>query len=430
MINHQAPRLQRYLHQFDWLLLLFLLATATFGLITLEGDTHGLENMRHIFPRQLTWFAVSLIVFCLTLLISYRWFRWLGWPFYAFVLLLLLLLLFASKYQIGFLSAIRSHGAASWFRIPLGGRSLTFQPSELAKIATVMAIAQWLAWRRKNLNRIWEAIPPFLIILLPMAIIFKQPDFGTASVFLPIPIVLLFVAGLPWRIVITTTLIGLIIATAGIIYLMQAQEIPGLRKYQVKRIHVFLEPLANPFKKAPIEEILHGPTPPRQNEQDQEERKQKLDQWNIEQAELALGSGRLFGKGWRKGTQSRYSFLPQHHTDFIFSSLGEQFGLVGCLSLLGLYLLITWRALHIAIHASDAFGKYLVIGLLAIFLTHIILNIGMTIRLLPVTGLPLPLMSYGGSFLATNFLIFGLIANVGMRRRGDGLQPHHGSHLR
>jgi cell division protein FtsW (lipid II flippase) len=225
-----------------------------------------------------------------------------------------------------------------------------------------------------------------------------------------------------------------------------------LRPHQMKRIQVFrapledaLRPIFRPFQPAGVEQALAGlgtdptrraPTAeagPGETEGETagagaptsaearreaalEARKAAAAVWQIQQAEMALGSGRMFGKGWGKGTQSREGFLPAHYTDFIFCSLGEQFGMVGCFLLLGLYLLIAWRALHVAATASDPFGRCLVVGLLAVILLHVFFNVGMTVRLLPVTGLPLPLMSYGGSFLATNYLILGLIANVSMRR--------------
>ena len=163
---------------------------------------------------------------------------------------------------------------------------------------------------------------------------------------------------------------------------------PFLKPYQKARIKVFLNP----------------------------EHDTNWQGYNIRQAEISLGSGGIWGKGWKQGTQTRLRFLPERHTDFIFSSLGEQFGLAGCALLLLLYGLICLRALIAVHYTRNSFGRLLVVGLLACFLLHILFNVGMTLRLLPVTGLPLPLFSYGGSFLLTNYLIFGMIQSVGMRK--------------
>jgi rod shape determining protein RodA len=410
-----------FLRQFDYPLLIFLLLTTGLGLLALNGSTHDVSGLEGYTQKQAMWWGVSVAIFFGTLLIPYRWYRYLGWALYAACVGLLLMLLVAMKAHLSFLSGVAAGGAASWLEIKLGSFSMRLQPSEFTKIAVVMILAQWLAWRRKKLTNVWECIPPLFFTAIPMAIIFKQPDFGTAAVFLPIPFTLLFVAGLRWKIVVWAISIGGACGMAGIIYLSTASTIPGLKDYQVNRIKVFLGPLAQPFRPPGIEEGLNGGATPPKPEEDlsPEELKKKSDpdDWNIRQAEMALGSGQMFGKGWRQGTQSRYKFLPEHYTDFIYSSLGEQFGLLGCAGLLVLYLLLTWRAIHISIVNSDPFGKFLVIGLLCIFLIHIFLNVGMEVRLLPVTGLPLPLVSYGGSFLATNYLLFGLIANVGMYRR-------------
>lgn len=408
--NEQAlPLWQRWVFQFDYLLVLFILLATGFGILVLHGGTYDVSRLDHTTARQILWWKISLLIFLGALLTPYSWHRLLGWVFYLAALGLLLLLFFAAKVQMPLVETVRAGGAVSWLEMG----PFRFQPSEFAKIATVMVLAQWLAWRREKIGRFWEYLPPLILAGLPMVFIFAQPDLGTASVFLPLPFVLLFVAGVPWRVVIAAVLIGMLVLGAGFAYLMTAESVPGLRQYQLRRIQVFLEPISSPFKTSGVEELLYA-------EEEEKEVKKSASggygDWNIRQAEMALGSGRMFGKGWKEGTQSRYSFLPQHHTDFIFSSLGEQFGLMGCLGLFTLYLLIAWRSLHIAVATTDPFGKYLVVGLLTIVFVHVFLNIGMSVRLLPVTGLPLPFFSYGGSFLASNYLIFGLIANVGVRR--------------
>ena len=218
-----------------------------------------------------------------------------------------------------------------------------------------------------------------LLVAVPTLLILKQPDIGTAALFLPALFIMLFICGARKRVLIT--LMVLFLAGAGAMY-------PFLKPYQKQRIAIFLHPGSDALNRG----------------------------YNIIQAKIALGSGQLMGKGWKKGTQTALQFLPEHHTDFIFSSLGEQFGYLGCMGLLMLYGVLIARGIRIARDAQDFFGCYLVIGLLAIFVIHILVNVGMSVGLLPVTGLTLPFISYGGSSLLTNFLLFGLVVNVGMRK--------------
>jgi rod shape determining protein RodA len=242
-----------------------------------------------------------------------------------------------------------------------------------------MVLSRWLAKRPGKMRRLSDLYVPLLIVGLPMVLVAKQPDFGTAIVFLPVGFVMLWVAGIRKRYV--TAAVVLVLITVAAVY-------PYLKSYQKRRITVFLNPGSDP---------MHGG-------------------YNIRQAEIAMGSGRLLGKGWRGGTQTALQFLPEHHTDFIFSSLGEQFGLVGAMVVLLLYAIVTLRSLNIARNAKDWLGGFLVVGLITIFLTHMVLNVGMVLRIFPVTGLPLPFLSYGGSFLLTTYIIFGFILNVGMRK--------------
>lgn len=415
-----------YLRQFDYLLLLLVLMTTALGLMVLDGSTSGVQGLENYTVRQATWWGVSVAAFFAVLVLPYGWLRVLGWPLYLMSLgSLMLPILFKSHLEVA------AGGAVSWLKFSFGSHVIRMQPSEFAKIIVVIALAHWLAVRQGKLRNIWECIVPTLLVAAPMALIFKQPDIGTASVFAPLLVVLLFVAGLDWKVIIGVSIVSIALAAAGVYYIATAESIPGLRSYQQARLKVYMGPLVRPFRPPGVEEVLYSEDAEDEGGQTRhasaaagpDVEKKSGDDWNIRQAEMALGSGEITGKGWRKGTQSRLKFLPEHYTDFIFPSLGEQFGLMGCVGLIALYLLIIWRAIRISILTSDPFGKYLVIGLLTIFFTHVFLNIGMSIRLLPVTGLPLPLLSYGGSFLLTNYLLFALIANVGMRRRVALMTP-------
>ena len=449
-MTEEPGKTQSYVVQFDYLLLLFVLATTGFGLLVLAGSTVGVPGLSDYPLQQAKWWAVSIGVFAVALAVPYRWLKVLGWPIYLALMGVLVMLAVgaATGWRAGGL-LVKGGGAVSWIQVPhLPG---LIQPAEFMKIAVAIVLAHWLAWRQKKLTNIWECIVPVALVAAPIPLLLMQPDLGTAIVFVPLPFVVLFAAGLRWRVVLLGVAIG-VVGLVAMLYAIYTAEttLSFLRPHQMKRIQVFREPLREalapvlrPFQPAGVEEALAGLTGSKDaaapgtatpgggesgaegvRAATEEERRAAsaaakraaADVWQIQQAEMALGSGRMFGKGWGKGTQSRLRFLPAHYTDFIFCSLGEQFGLVGCLLLLGLYLLIAWRALHIAVASPDPFGKCLVVGLLTIVLLHIFFNVGMTVRLLPVTGLPLPLVSYGGSFLATNYLILGLIANVGMRR--------------
>lgn len=430
-MGERSSLLRTYLRQFDYLLILFVLMTTALGLVVLNGSTFDVQGLENYTARQSVWWAVSVGVFFALLLLPYGWLRVLGWPLYALSLASLALPL---VHQLHFVEKVAAGGASSWIKISLGSHAIRMQPSEFAKIIVVIALAHWLAFRQGKLRNVWECIIPTLLVAAPMVLIFKEPDFGTASVFAPMLVAMFFVAGLDWKIIIGVSIASLLIGAAGIYYVATADKIPYLRDYQQARLKVYLDPLVRPFRPPGVEEVLYGENSTAGNGEASSTKKDETtaapetekkfgDDWNIRQAEMALGSGQVTGKGWRKGTQSRLKFLPEHYTDFIFSSLGEQFGLMGCMTLLGFYLLILWRGIHISIVTSDPFGKNLIIGFLTIFFTHIFLNIGMSIRLLPVTGLPLPLVSYGGSFLLMNYVMFAIIANVGMRRRTALMTP-------
>ncbi len=441
--DHNEPGwLQRYVLHFDYLLFLLVLGTTGFGLLVLDGATYGLPDVAGKVADQARWWGISLGVFAGAVLVPYRWLKALGWVAYLFLLGTLVLLFCAGHY--GFNPgeyAKTINGACSWFDVPVPGMGMVrVQPAEFAKIALVLVLSHWLAWRHEHLKNLWECIIPVALMGIPGLLVCSQPDFGSFAIFLPLPFILLFVAGLPWRIVWPTIVISLVLIFCGTYYLATAQKVPFMRQYALARIQVFLKgpiseainPIASILNPPGIEQVLYGSpatatvetpaltSPEAEKEAAQETRKSKVEKrkkdYQLYQAELALGSGQLTGKGWRKGTQTQMRFLPDFWTDFVFSSLGEQFGLVGCLGLLGLYLLIMWRAVRIAVLNEDPFGRYLVCGLISIVLLHVYLNVGMSTRLLPQTGLPLPLVTYGGSFLATNYLIFGLIANVSMRR--------------
>lgn len=357
---------RRLLKHFDFLILILIVLLSVLGIVVMYGSTHAIPHLQGIAKRQAVWVLVGLLGFAVALSFDYRHLKRLAYVLYAICILLLVILL---------VRGMTIKGSASWFSFG----AIRMQPSEFTKLAVVVVLAAYLSDRTLRIQQMRHVVLPVLLVGLPTLLILKQPDIGTASIFLPVLFIMLFISGARKRVLIT--LLVVFLACAGAAY-------PFLKPYQKQRIAIFLNPGSDALNRG----------------------------YNIIQAKIALGSGQLTGKGWGHGTQTALQFLPEHHTDFVFSSLGEQFGYVGCLGLLLLYGIVVGRGIRIARDAQDFFGCYLVIGLLAIFVIQIVVNVGMSVGLLPVTGLTLPFISYGGSSLLTNFLLFGLIANVEMRK--------------
>lgn len=267
-----------------------------------------------------------------------------------------------------------SHGARLWYNL----KFFHFQPTEPAKLVVIMVLAHYLANRGRHFEGLRHTFVPLLIVGVPALLIVKD-DFGTAMTFGPVTAAMFWAAGLRKRVFI------LFFALAA------AAAVPAyqhLKDYQKDRIRTMLNPEADPRGKG----------------------------YNMLQARTTLGSGQMFGKGWGKGTQTVLHYLPEYQTDFIFPTVGEQFGMVGCTVVLGLMGLLIMRMIHLAQLTQDLFGALIVTGLAAMLATHIIFNVGMCVGLLPITGLPLPFFSYGGTFMITCLAAIGLTAGIGARR--------------
>ncbi len=350
----------------DWLLLLATLAVALVGIWLLRGAVYGIGGLEAAAAKQTVFLAIAVCVLAGTFLVDYRWINRAAMGLYVFNLAALIFVL---------LSGRSINGAKSW--IPLG--PINWQPSETMKIATVLVCAQWIALRPDGIESIKGLIPPALICGVPALLVLAQPDLGTASLFFVIFLTMALMAGARR---------SHLLLTAGAAVVGLASAWPFLKTYQKARLIVFLNPESDPTGAG----------------------------YNVIQSKIAIGSGGLLGRGWGQGTQSTLRFLPEHHTDFIFASAIEQIGFVGGALLLFGFGFIVWRMISAMDIARDRFGGLVVAGLIAIFAGHIILNVGMNMGLLPVTGIPLPLLSYGGSFLVSTFIIFGLILNVASRK--------------
>ena len=317
--------------------------------------------------RQLTWACLGFLLAILLVVVDYH--RWLEWAYFLYGLNVLLLALVLE------LGVVRG-GAQRWLHV--GG--LTIQPSEFAKVTTILALARYLGLRRDRASSGWrELVVVGLLVAVPMLLILLEPNLGTASVFIAVGLSILLVWGTPFRV------FGLFFG-CGALFLPLAWW--KLADYQRSRLMVFLNPNLDPLGAG----------------------------YTVVQSRITVGSGGLWGKGWLAGTQNQLNFLPERHTDFILSVVGEEWGFLGTTLTLALFAFLFYRALLIATQTRDPFGRLLVVGLVTLLATHVFVNTGMTIGMMPVVGLPLPLFSYGGSWLLTCLAAIGMILSVGVRR--------------
>jgi len=383
---------QRILRQIDWWLVAGVLVLTAFGILVIDGTTYAVEYKSHYARRQTMWWAISLAVFLAILFFDYTKLMKLAAPAYLACLALLVGLLLQK--------GVKIKGAASWYSL----HGFRFQPSEFTKIAAVLMVAAYLARLKVRLPGWADLTVVAALVLAPCVLIALQPDVGTAATFLPLLAVMPWVAGAARRIYVVLLGFALLLAVLyGGAVVARGGDFPFLKPYQQERLRSFLG------------RVL----PSRADDRGREGLGDSIRQrggYAPLHARIALGSGRLWGRGWRQGTQTRLEFLPEAHTDYIFASCGEQFGFVGCAFVLAVYALLVYRSLFLALRSKDWLGYLLVIGFLTVFITHIGLNIGVATDILPVTGLPLPFLSCGGSFLLTTYIGFGLIVNVGMRK--------------
>lgn len=366
--SHQRGPINRglaYRLHLDAPLLLGLLLLMGFGMFVLYSASG--EDWQTL-ARQGVRFAVGFVAMFILAQVPPRTYRFWTPVVFAIGLVMLILVLVAGT---------EAKGAQRWLSLPGLGR---FQPSEIMKIA-VPALVAWY-FRERPLPPGWKDLVVGLsVILLPALLIGRQPDLGTALLIAAAGLIVLFMAGLSWRIIILALLLAAVAAPLMYHYV--------LHEYQRNRVDTFLNPEADPLGTG----------------------------WNIIQSKTAIGSGGLDGKGWLNGTQSRLDFLPESHTDFIFAVLAEELGLMGILVLLGLYLFIVGRGLWISLQAQDTFSRLLGGSLSLTFFIYLFVNIGMVSGLLPVVGVPLPLVSYGGTSIVTLLAGFGILMSIQTHRR-------------
>jgi rod shape determining protein RodA len=407
------------LRQLDRALLAAVAALAAFGLATLysAGQTEVPTFVATIWHRQLVWLTLGAVIVFLMFRTSPRMLEW-ATPFvYAVaVFFLAVTLLFGT-------GAGTAAGTKSW--IAIGGLRLG-QPAELAKLAVILMLARWLAALREPPASLRDLLPPCAIAGVPCFLVALQPDLGSAIVFIAILFAMLFWAGTKpsLLLLLASPAIGLVLAFSTVAWGVWIAVLGGLllwwRPYlweglAVVTINVAMGVFALPFwnRLAPYQQnrllaFLNPEVDPRATG------------WHVIQSKVAVGSGGLLGKGFTLGSQKRLAFLPAQHTDFIFSVVGEELGFVGVVAALALFAALLFTLLRIARRATDPFSSLCVFGIAGMLFTHIVENIGMTINLMPITGIPLPFFSYGGSFLLACSLGVGIALRVAWESRQSG----------
>ncbi len=388
----------------DWKLILAAVLLTLIGIVLIMSAQHNAstEYQQNYYQRQLLWFAIAFFIFAVIVHIPPKLFDLLAYVIYGISIILLILVLFVGTAKMG---------AYRWFSFG----PINFAPSDLAKIAVLFALSRFLAYTKLPVTSKRRMALTSLLVAVPVILILKQPDLGTSLVFLVILFVLWFWSGLSpfyllliispilslvtashwlaWAIYFVLLLIFLFSVRPGLVFgivtvitnLAFGSVMPflwnRLAEYQKLRILTFLDPGRDPRGAG----------------------------YQIIQSKIAIGSGGIFGKGLLHGSQTRLDFLPEPHTDFIFSVLGEEFGLFGALILLFLFGVIFYRAVRIAVHCRSKFSSLLVMGAAGVIMFQFLINIGMTLGFMPVTGLPLPFVSYGGTSLVLFWSLIGFM---------------------
>lgn len=363
---------RRLIANLDWLTLTLVLLLTLTGMMTIFSATRPVIEGEHsaFHVKQAYWLIVALFAMAFTVSIDYVWLKRLAYVFYAAGIVLLVFVLI--KGRVGM-------GAQRWISLgPVG-----FQPSEFFKLAFAAALARHMSDIRGGLSTKNLLATFFALVLAPLLLIVKQPDLGTAVVVLMLFASMALAKGVEKKVAVFAVVIALIsVPFIGNIFWNE------LKDYQKKRLVVFIDPEVDP---AGIS-------------------------YHINQSKVAIGSGGAVGKGYLNGTQGPFRFLPEKHTDFIFSVFAEEWGLMGSTLLLFIYLALILRGLETARKAKDDFGSYLALGVTMIFLIYGFINMAMTMGMMPVVGIPLPFMSYGGTALVSNYVAAGVLMNIRSRR--------------
>jgi rod shape determining protein RodA len=361
------------LRHLDVALLGAVLALVAFGLLMVYSATNRTllefgDDPALFLKRQGAFAAVGVAAMVVAAAVDYRYIRLSSGLLYAATVLLLVLV----QTPLG----TTSRGAQRWFQV--GG--FQFSPSAFARLTLAAALAAYLAQLKGELS-LRHVLAATGLAVVPMFLVFIQPDIGSSIILAAVLVALLVAAGARAKHLV-------VLALAAALAIFGAFQLGMVKEYQVQRLVSFLDPSADPLRAG----------------------------YNKQQAEIAVGAGGVLGRGYLRGTQTTLDFVPEHHTDFIFTVVGEELGFVGSMTLLGLFGVLLWRAFRIALLARDPYGTYLAVGVAAMIAIQVFINVGMTIGIMPITGIPLPFISYGGSALVADFIGMGLLLNVHMRR--------------
>lgn len=374
----RADELGQSIRGFDWPLLLAALGLSICSLVVINGatgdDVTGSPDYYVI--RQGVFAAIGIVLMLLVSRIDYTRLREYRTQIYAFLILSNIFVLLIGSV---------GRGSRRWVDIGF----FQIQPSELGKVLLILTLAGFIADRARDRSGRGIMLPVLGLAAIPAALVFIQPDLGTALVYGAITLTMLFIAGVPWQ-QMTALLMTIVLIATMVLWAAPAAGVKILHDYQVDRLTSFLSPQSDPSGQA-YQQI---------------------------QAQIAIGSGERVGRGVEESTQTQLDFLPEHHTDFIFAVVGESYGFAGAAVVLTLYALLMWRGMRILASARDQFGALIAAGVVAIFLFQVFVNVGMNIGIMPITGVTLPLMSYGGASMLSTFIALGLLESVAVHSRG------------
>ena len=361
--------IKKIFKKMDYVIISIVVLLFLVGVVALYSANGGIDGDTSECAKQIIWFMAGVVGAVFIIMIDYNVLGKLWLPLYMLILILLVAVLFTTPIN----------GATSWFRIG----SMSLQPSEFAKIVLILGTAKVIEVfkKRETLNKPLSILAILAFVLLPVALIIMQPDYGTAMVILVILVTMLFVAGIKWRYVICAMLAVAIIIPVAYVYV--------LPQHAKNRIDVFLNPQLDPRGAG----------------------------YNIIQSKLAVGSGQLWGMGLFEGNQTQLGILPMKTTDFIYAVISEEMGFIISSVVIILFVILLARILDIAKTSKDLYGSLICTGVFGMMLAHFIENVGMTMGLMPIAGIPLPFISYGGSAMLTNMIAIGIVLSVASRRQ-------------
>jgi rod shape determining protein RodA len=368
---------QRRFDNLPWAMVGIIAAIALVGLAAVYSATYTARGPSSLFTKQLIWISIGIVLMFLALIPDYHTVGRYAYVLYAISIVLLVLVMVMGR---------TGMGAQRWLAIG----PFAFQPSELAKLSLTLSLARYFAEDPKRGGyELRDLAVPGIMVLVPLVLVLRQPDLGTAIMLMLTSFLIFMLAGIHMRSIVIALIIGATIVSLAFLVPPVRHKIWGsLKPYQQNRIKAFIDPSSDPRGSG----------------------------YHANQSKIAVGSGQITGKGYRKGTQSQMAFLPERHTDFIFAVIAEETGLVGASMVMLLYLGLLLAGVDAAKNAKDRLGVLMAGGVVSMISLYVLINVGMAVGIVPVVGVPLPLVSYGGTSIITTFLALGLLLNIQTRR--------------